>query len=94
MKEGRRQFTQLIGSYWVWSLLVPEVSHRLPLIAGVGEGGEAHAAERGGESEAMTTKVVTITMTMTKYLASVAESLDEKASISSLVGQQDSPGWQ
>ena len=44
-------FTQLIGSDWVWCLLVPEVSHWLPLIPGVGKGGEAHAAEQGGDGE-------------------------------------------
>ena len=43
--------TQLIGSDWVWGLLVPEVSHRLPLIPGVGEGGKAHTAEHTGGSE-------------------------------------------
>ena len=41
----------MIGSDWVWGLLVPEVSHRLPLIPGVGEGGKAHTAEHTGESE-------------------------------------------
>ena len=44
-------FTQLIGSDWVWCLLVPEVSHWLSLIPGVGKGGEAHAAEQGGDGE-------------------------------------------
>jgi len=42
------QVAQLIGSDWVWGLLVPEVPHRLPLIPGVGEGGKAHAAGIGG----------------------------------------------
>ena len=48
--EGR-PFTQLIGSDWVWCLLVPEVSHWLTLIPGVGKGGKAHAAEQGGDGE-------------------------------------------
>ena len=48
--EGR-PFTQLIGSDWVWGLLVPEVPHRLPLIPGVGEGGKAHTAEHTGDRE-------------------------------------------
>ena len=44
-------FTQLIGGDWVWCFLVPEVSHWLPLVAGVGEGGEAHTAEHDGDGE-------------------------------------------
>ena len=39
-------FTQLIGSDWIWGLLVPKVSHWLALIPGIGKGWKVHAAEK------------------------------------------------
>ena len=42
----------------------------------------------------MTEQMLMMLARIIYYLASVVERLAEKASISSLVGQHDSPGWQ
>ena len=36
----------MIGSDWIWGLLVPKVSHWLALIPGIGKGWKVHAAEK------------------------------------------------
>ena len=41
----------MIGSDWIWGLLVPKVSHWLALIPRVGKGGKAHAAAKREVSE-------------------------------------------